>query len=61
MNKPSKKLTLSREAVRQLTQDQLSHAAGGEITIGYGPCRPYPSQDACSIGPCPNSDNYKCY
>ncbi|HTJ41731.1 MAG TPA: hypothetical protein VL463_06525 [Kofleriaceae bacterium] len=59
MNKRSKKLTLSRQLVRALTERQLQTAAGGEISYGFI-CHPYPSQDACSLYPCSPSGD-KCY
>jgi hypothetical protein len=60
MNKRIKKLTLTREHVRTLTERQLREAAGAqEISYGFI-CHPYPSQDACSLYPCSPSGD-KCY
>lgn len=47
MNKKIKKLTLNRETVRSLTDDELSQVAGG--ATGITECRP---PRACSVRTC---------
>ena len=62
MNKRSKKLELSREHLRALSGVQLTQAAGGAVTLGYGFCDGLPSREPCSMGSgCGNSGNNKCY
>ena len=60
MNKRPKKLNLTREHVRILTDHQLRESAGGGATIGFY-CNVGPSRDACTIGISCIASGDKCY